>query len=105
MRILAFVRVAIWRSVTEMLTPCDTRCTVAVMRSWAIAAVTAAAQLALPSVAAARPVTAARVVALPSVAPARPVSADKDGRQNSLDVITDEGVQADRAKIPHVRKL
>jgi N-acetylglucosamine-6-sulfatase len=58
------------------------------MRSWVVAAATAAAMLALPSAADARPATAA-----------------KDGRPNILVVMTDDQSAADLAKMPNVRRL
>src|SRR4051795_5074736 len=90
MRMLALVRVVGMASATlpPLLTRCDTRCTVAPMRSW----LTAAAVLTV-------------LLGLPAAAAARPASAAKDGRPNILVVMTDDQAAADLAKMPNVRKL
>src|SRR3954469_25441209 len=84
----AALYVAMSGRLPKKLTPCDTHCTVAAMRSWTIAAL---AMLA--------------IAALPAAASARPVGVGKDGRPNILVVMTDDQAAADLAKMPNVRKL
>src|SRR3954467_2219048 len=87
----AAFEVAMVRRLTEKLTPCDTRCTVAAMSPARLILAALAALSLLAS--AAGPATA------------RPAGAQKDGPPNILVVMTDDQAAADLAQMPNVRKL
>src|SRR4051812_4574264 len=87
----AAFEVATVRRLTEKLTPCDTRCTVAAVSP---------ARLILAALAA-----LSLVAAGAGPAAARPASAQKSGRPNILVVMTDDQAAADLAQMPNVRKL